>query len=297
MKEQIQASRNVSVIGLGAMGAGIARTFLEAGWEVAVWNRSRDKVDALMTKGATGCATPAEALEASTHVVVCLAGYSVWRTIIEDHGLQNALGGKCIIQLTGGALDEVEDHASFLATHGARLVEGAIMCYPRQLGTSDGSILASGAAEVLVECDGLLRVLAPDWTNLGEDITRPAVLSRSLVSGILISLLGFVNGMAMCQAAGISLDVYKEHLDKASAFLPEEKQRLLEAVRDGKTEETEASISTWAGGNQTVRSVAESMGTNLVLQDAVRAVLQEGERMGLGEHDLSAMIEVFTTHR
>ena len=78
-------------------------------------------------------------------------------------------------------------------------------------------------------------------------------------------------------------------------FLPAEKHRMLEAVRDGQTQETQATVTTWAGGLQTIRSVADALGTNLVLQDAVKAVLEEGERLGLGEHDLSALIKVFET--
>ena len=285
--------QNVSVIGLGAMGSGIARTLLEAGWCVSVWNRSRDKVDSLVSLGARACDDPGSALAASEYTVVCVADYGVWDRIIEEHALHRAFEGNCIIQLTGGEIDQVREHASFIESHGGRLADGAVMCFPRQLGTAEGSILVSGAPDVLDECDRILRALAPEWTNLGTDITRPAVLSRSLTSGFLISLLGFINGMAMCRSAGISLDVYMEHIDKANAFLPDEKRRLMEAVRDGKTKETQASVWTWAGGHQTIRSVAESLGTNLVLQDSVRMALEQGQEAGLGDADLSALIKIF----
>ena len=72
-----------------------------------------------------------------------------------------------------------------------------------------------------------------------------------------------------------------------------EKTRLVEVIRDGLTEETEASIKAWGEGHQALLSVAETLGTNLVLQDAVQAVFQEGQRMGIGEHDLSALVNVF----
>ena len=292
---RIGTSQHVSVIGLGAMGSGIARTFVEAGYRVSVWNRSRDKVDAMAALGATACNGPREALDASPHVVVCLAGYSTWKKVIEEHQLQEAFSGKCIVQLTGGAIDEVRDHAAFIEAHGGRIADGAVMCFPRQLGTAEGSLLVSGAPGVLDECDALLRALAPAWTNLGDDMARPAVLSRALTAGIVTSLVGLLNGIAMCRAGGISLDVYREQIEKADAFLPEEKGRLIEAVRDGRTEQTEASIKTWGEGHQTIHSVAETLGTNLVLQDAVKAVFQEGRRMGLGDHDLSALVRVFAS--
>ena len=201
MSENTTDPSSVSVIGLGAMGAGLAQTFLESGCRVSVWNRSRDKVEALASQGAIACETPGDALDANTHVVVCLSTYSAWREIVEEHGLTDQLRDTCIIQLTTGTLDEVREHASMIREHGGLLADGALMCFPRQLGTSDASLLVSGDPAVLDSCDPLLRKLAPAWTNLGEDITKPTVLSRSLTAGIVTSLVGYMNGLAMCRTA------------------------------------------------------------------------------------------------
>ena len=286
---------SVSVIGLGAMGSGIARTFIDAGCRVSVWNRSRGKIDALVADGATGCDTPADALEANRHVVVCVSDYATWSGIVEEHGLRNQLDGTCVIQLTGGTIDDVREHEAFIKGNGGHIADGAVMCFPQQLGTDDASLLMSGEPDVLEECEPLLDMLAPRWTNLGDDITRPAVLSRALTAGILTSFIGFLNGIAMCQKGGIPLDTYMEHTEIAGAIVPDEKRRLLEAVRDGKTEQTQASLNTWAGAHQTIHAVAASLGTHLVLQDAIKSVLQHGQRMQLGEHDLAALTSVFGT--
>ena len=44
--------RIVAVIGLGGMGARIARRLLDAGHEVIVWNRTPDKAKPLIELGA-----------------------------------------------------------------------------------------------------------------------------------------------------------------------------------------------------------------------------------------------------
>ena len=286
---------SVSVIGLGAMGSGIARTFIDAGCRVSVWNRSRGKVDAMAAVGATGCDTPADALEANRHVVVCVSDYATWSGIVEEHGLRNQLDGTCVIQLTGGTIDDVREHEAFIKGNGGHIADGAVMCFPQQLGTEDASLLMSGDPDVLEECGPLLGMLAPRWTNLGDDITRPAVLSRALTAGILTSFIGFLNGIAMCLKGGIPLDAYMEHTEIAGAIVPDEKRRLLEAVRDGKTEQTQASLNTWAGAHQTIHAVAASLGTHLVLQDAIKTVLEHGQDMQLGEHDLSSLASVLAT--
>ena len=43
---------NVAFIGLGRMGHGMAGRYLDAGFSVAVWNRSKAKAEDLIARGA-----------------------------------------------------------------------------------------------------------------------------------------------------------------------------------------------------------------------------------------------------
>jgi 3-hydroxyisobutyrate dehydrogenase-like beta-hydroxyacid dehydrogenase len=283
----------VSVIGLGAMGSGIARTLIEGGFTVSVWNRSRAKVDDLVAVGAIGCNEPREALDANTIVIVCVSDYAVWRHIIQEHSLASHFEDTCIIQLTTGTIDDVQTHASLIQDNGGRLVEGAVMCYPRNLGTDEAALLLSGAPNVVEECAPILSTLDENWKSLGEDINQPSVLSRSLMSGLTGALMGLVNGAAICRAGGVSLDVFMKFNEGTNSILLAEQKRLIEAIRDGRTEENEASIKAFREGNQALNSVAASLGTNLTLQNSIQAVFQEGQRRGLDDHDLSALVDVF----
>jgi 3-hydroxyisobutyrate dehydrogenase-like beta-hydroxyacid dehydrogenase len=293
MSYEQSTSPEVSVIGLGAMGSGIARTLIEGGCKVSVWNRSRAKVDDLVAVGAIGCNEPKEALDANTIVIVCVSDYAVWRHIIQEHSLASHFEDTCIIQLTTGTIDDVQTHASLIQDNGGRLVEGAVMCYPRNLGTDEAALLLSGAPNVVEECTPILSILDENWKSLGEDINQPSVLSRSLMSGLTGALMGLVNGAAICRAGGVSLDVFMKFNEGTNSILLTEQKRLIEAIRDGRTEENEASIKAWREGNQALNSVAASLGTNLTLQNSIQAVFQEGKRRGLDEHDLSALVDVF----
>ena len=293
MSYEQSTSPEVSVIGLGAMGSGIARTLIEGGCKVSVWNRSRAKVDDLVAVGAIGCNEPREALDANTLVIVCVSDYAVWRHIIQEHSLASHFEDTCIIQLTTGTIDDVQTHASLILDNGGRLVEGAVMCYPRNLGTDEAALLLSGAPNVVEECTPILSILDENWKSLGEDINQPSVLSRSLMSGLTGALMGLVNGAAICRAGGVSLDVFMKFNEGTNSILLAEQKRLIEAIRDGRTEENEASIKAWREGNQALNSVAASLGTNLTLQNSIQAVFQEGKRRGLDEHDLSALVDVF----
>ena len=69
--------------------------------------------------------------------------------------------------------------------------------------------------------------------------------------------------------------------------------RLIEAVRSGNTHETQASITAWGEGQKAVRSVAKSLGTNLVLQNAVQIVFEQTQRCddAEGRHWIDGFLE------
>ena len=52
-------------IGLGLMGRPMVLRLLAAGYAVAVWNRSRDKLAPVVEKGAKGMSSPAEVARAA----------------------------------------------------------------------------------------------------------------------------------------------------------------------------------------------------------------------------------------
>jgi 3-hydroxyacyl-CoA dehydrogenase len=60
----------VAVLGTGIMGAAMARNLLEAGMEVRVWNRTREKAEPLADDSARVAEGPAEAAEEGLRLAV-----------------------------------------------------------------------------------------------------------------------------------------------------------------------------------------------------------------------------------
>ena len=74
------AIRSVGFVGTGIMGAPIAGHILDAGYEVTVYNRTPEKADALVARGAKRAGSPAEAARGAD-VVFTMVGYP---TDVED---------------------------------------------------------------------------------------------------------------------------------------------------------------------------------------------------------------------
>jgi 3-hydroxyisobutyrate dehydrogenase/2-hydroxy-3-oxopropionate reductase len=65
--------RTIAVLGLGSMGSRIAGRLLQAGREVLVWNRTREKMGPLVERGAVPVASPADAASRSQVVITMVA--------------------------------------------------------------------------------------------------------------------------------------------------------------------------------------------------------------------------------
>jgi 3-hydroxyisobutyrate dehydrogenase-like beta-hydroxyacid dehydrogenase len=82
----------IGFIGLGKMGSAMARNLLRAGHQVAVYNRSRQKAQALAGEGARAADSPADACRDSQAVMTMLADDSaVEQVVFGENGVASAL--------------------------------------------------------------------------------------------------------------------------------------------------------------------------------------------------------------
>ena len=66
--------KKIGFIGTGIMGAAMAGHLLDAGFEVSVFNRTKEKAEALVRRGAKWCGSPGECASGQD-VVITIVGY------------------------------------------------------------------------------------------------------------------------------------------------------------------------------------------------------------------------------
>jgi 3-hydroxyisobutyrate dehydrogenase-like beta-hydroxyacid dehydrogenase len=147
---------SVAVIGLGAMGARFAGRFLEAGHDVIVWNRTPEKAQELVSRGALAAATPAEAARNAEAVVTAVSDPEALRTVTEgpDGIAAGANASTTVIEMS---------------TVGPRAVRWLETALPPGVGLLDAPVLGSlSEAEggTLLVFVGGPRPLAERWIPL-----------------------------------------------------------------------------------------------------------------------------------
>ena len=81
----------VAVLGMGTMGAGMARSLLRAGLPVGVWNRTPERAAGVAASGAVAHADPADAVAGAGVVITMLADAAAVRSVALDQGMLAAM--------------------------------------------------------------------------------------------------------------------------------------------------------------------------------------------------------------
>jgi 3-hydroxyisobutyrate dehydrogenase and related beta-hydroxyacid dehydrogenases len=106
----------VAFLGLGLMGARQARRLIEAGWPLILWNRSREKAEAL---GARVAASAAEAVAEAEIVITMLENGPIVEDVVFAQGVAGAMRpGAVLIDMSSIKPAEAQDHAARLAEKG-----------------------------------------------------------------------------------------------------------------------------------------------------------------------------------
>ncbi|MER5311161.1 NAD(P)-binding domain-containing protein [Streptomyces sp. NPDC002773] len=192
---------NVTVVGLGQMGAALAAAFLGAGHPTTVWNRTPEKADPLVAAGAVRAADVAEAVAASQLVVVCVLDYAAVRELLDP--VVESLRGRVLVNLTTGSPEQARESADWAAAHGIGYLDGGIMTTPPGVGDSASMFLYAGGPELLARHRATLAVLG-DPIDLGADAGLASLYDAGLL-GIMWSVFGgWLHATALAGADGVA---------------------------------------------------------------------------------------------
>jgi 3-hydroxyisobutyrate dehydrogenase-like beta-hydroxyacid dehydrogenase len=218
---------DVTVIGLGAMGSALAEAFLKSGLSVTVWNRSPEKVGALVAKGAIAAPSMREAVGASRLVVACLLVYD---TVYEVLGpATEALSDRTLVNLTNGTPAQARGMARWATEHGAAYLDGGIMAVPPMIGRPETMVLYSGSPEAFAAHEKALGALGRTQ-YLGRDAGLAPLYDIALLTGMYGVFSGVAHAFALARSEMRSaeefLPLLTGWLDAVLTWLPDMARRI-----------------------------------------------------------------------
>ncbi|KIQ34712.1 3-hydroxyisobutyrate dehydrogenase [Variovorax paradoxus] len=286
------SNKEISVLGLGSMGLTIARLYLDQGYKVTVWNRSSEKADALVAKGAVLARSAAEAVRAAKVVLMCVYDYRAAEAILAMEGVGAAMDGRLLVQLTTGSPTDARDAELWAHRQGATYLEGAIQAAPDQMGQPDTPILMSGAQAVFREAEPMLKVLGGGIVYLGEKASAAAAMDLATLSTIYGTLLGFMHGARIAEHEGFDVAEYGRIVARIMPTFAGFLQHEGSVIQSGDFKISQSPMRISVEATQRILQTAHEAGINTEFPTFAAGLFQRADAAGLGGEEIAALVKL-----
>lgn len=281
---------DISVIGLGVMGSALAKTLLDNGYTVTVWNRSTDKAEPLRAAGAVLAESVESAISASPATITCIASHD--KTLKLLQGLTDGLEGKTIIELSTGGASEAEALAAYLAQNGAHWLVGMINAYPTAVGNAETVLMVVGDAKVWQNWQKTIMALGGSSIHVGTEASMLAALFAALFTTRQGFMFGMIYGGLVCAKAGIPQDVFAQLIPVSLGVLPSYHKYFADTVPSGNFDNPPASMTTYAAALDDALSTFKETGAPAELPQLFSDLAHQGVDAGLDDKALTALVEL-----
>ena len=212
----------VAFIGLGRMGHGMAGRYLDAGFTVSVWNRSKPKAEDLIARGAQWATSPEDAAIDADAVVTMVAddaaSREVWLT--RDGAAATMKAGTIAIECSTVSYQHTLDMAHELRGRGLIYIDSPVTGLP--------DAAASGTLTLLVGAEPAdLEKARPFLAPLGTTIRHFGAVGTGTVYKLINNLMGAIQiagiaeGLAIAEQAGLDMKLVLEAVETGVAASPQ----------------------------------------------------------------------------
>jgi 3-hydroxyisobutyrate dehydrogenase len=195
----------VGFIGLGIMGSRMAANLVRAGFDVTVWNRTRETADAWAAEhGATVAASPAEVAERSEAIVTMVVDGAQVRDVL-DQAAESLRQGQLVVDCSTIGPRAAREIAARLAERGVAFLDAPVT------GSKPGA--EAGTLTIMVggeEAD--VERARPIFEAMGQTIVHAGPVGQGQMVKVISNCVAAANaatlaeGLVVGRATGVDLE-------------------------------------------------------------------------------------------
>lgn len=212
------AQAPVAVIGVGNMGAAMARNLLAQGWRVHVCDLVPERMQALQALGADSFAQPAQAAMQASAVVICVVDAAQTEDVLFGPG-----GAAEVMQSASAVMlcptigpHDTERLAIRLAQRGLHAIDAPMSGGPARALDGSMSLMVACADSVFDQHERLLRALSHNLFRISQRVGDGArtKLVNNLLAGI--NLVGAAESLALARRMGLDPATTLDVIERSS---------------------------------------------------------------------------------
>lgn len=280
----------VAVLGLGLMGAGMARSLLRAGHTVTVWNRSPERAEPLAADGATVAATAAAAVDGADVVVTML--FDLDATLDVVGGAAGSFGpGAVWLQTATVGPAGTEQLAQLAAKHGIALLDAPVLGTKAPAEAGKLTVLVSGDPALVERVGPVLAAIGARTVVAGDRLGLASGLKLACNSFIAAQTAAIGQSLSLASALGVDPALVLAAFEGAAAdspYLQGKGKQVLAGEHP-----TSFAVDGVVKDVGLMLDAAGEVGFPAALLAAVHGVFAEASAAGHGDEDMAAVAYSF----
>lgn len=282
---------NVGFVGLGMMGSPIASHLQSAGYHLSVYNRTKEKAQPLLKRGAVWCDSPRKAAENSECVFSMISNSEVLENcaIGSDGILQGLPADGIHVDMSTVSPEITQKLAEQYESNGRHFLHAPVLGSVPQ--AADGSLLifAGGPASIVSRIEPLLKVIGSrTWRfERAELASYTKLMCNMFIAGMMNTL---AQSLVMGTKAGVSPSTILEIIGNSSMNAPmyQTKGKTILARQFTPRFIVEHMLK----DVNLMLDAGKKLGVPLEGTEAAQHIFSAAVSMGFGKEDYSAMIKV-----
>ncbi|WP_437287246.1 NAD(P)-dependent oxidoreductase [Sorangium sp. So ce406] len=278
----------VSILGLGQMGAALARAYINAGHRVTVWNRTHSKAEPFQGQ-AKVAATPEQACSESDVTIISLLDYEASDQVLRAPLVAEAAKGRTLVQLTSGTPNDARSGAAWASGAGINYLDGCILAYPSYIGGEHTPVFYSGPRELYDRHEATLRVIGGATSHVGEPIGAAATLDCALLESFYGATLSFLHGAAICASEKFPLDAYFARFQAIMPLISVTADMCNKMLATGDFKGTDCTLDIHAGALAHIVRLSHENNVDPRIPELIQSYFKRALQLGHGADEMAAV--------
>jgi 3-hydroxyisobutyrate dehydrogenase len=283
----------IGFVGLGIMGSRMAANLRRAGYELTVYNRTRERAVAWAAEhGGTVASTPAEVGAASDIVITMVVdGPQVEAVLLGEHGVaEGAAEGTLCVDMSTIAPGDSRRIAQVLAQRGIAFVDAPVTGSSPKAEDGTLTIMAGGATKDFERARPLFEVMGEIIVHVGEQVGQGEMVKLINNAVAAANAHTLAQALVVARATSVDLDALTEVMGAGSGG------SAMLALKAGPMRAHD--YSTLFKLEHMLKDVrlcleeGQAAGVPFPAAAEVREALTAGMGRGLGDADFAAVVEV-----
>ena len=285
--------QKILFIGLGMMGAPMAKNIIKKGFDVAVCDIQQNVVDGFKDIASITSTKPSEAADQRNVIMMILPNSDVVNSVLFDEGgaLETCAPNSLIVDMSTGSYTKLMETAKRVAKRGHRFIDAPVGRTPREAITGKLLVMAGGETDDIAALDGAFKAVGDTIIHVGE---TGCGLKAKLVNNYMAMVNNAVTGetLSLAKALGLDMVAMAKLMSSTAAGLGQLNTNYPKKVLSGDLTPDFPIFMAVKDLNMAIE-LAETVSNKAQFGRMARAEFINADKTGMGSLDQTAILEYF----